>query len=388
MKILFELKELISIYLVRFFLMSLYIIPLNSKKIFFSSYEGRQFSCNPKYLFLKLRSLNIEGITYVFEYNNSMLPDELKSGVKVVSHNSIQYIYEILTSKIIITNSGITAKMPIRKSQIVINTWHGGGAYKKVGKDINHEINGAGNIFHRINERQTTYFISSSESFSKAMSSAMGINDKKYFNSGMPRNDIFFQNKEYDFDTIIRKRYHIEPDIHLILYAPTYRGKVNALDEDPVDQLDSKKLIYTLKKKFGGNWEILYRGHYYGDRNTSSNHYINVSDYQDMQELLLAVDVLITDYSSSIWDFSFTDKPAFLFVPDIDDYQGERNFYTDITKWPYKMARNNEELNDLIIRYDSQEQAKRNRWHQDNLGSYEKGIATMKIINELILNKL
>lgn len=384
----FEVKELASIYLTRFLLKIIYIIPLDSKKIFFSSYEGKQFSCNPKYLFLKLRSLDIEGITYVYEYNDPILPDELKCGVRVVTHNSLRYIFEILTSKIVITNSGITAKMPIRKSQVVINTWHGGGAYKKVGKDVDHKINGVGNIFHRISERQTTYFISSSRYFSKVMNSAMGINNKKYFNSGMPRNDIFFQKNRYEFDTMIRKNYNLESDIHLVLYAPTYRGKVNALDGDPIDQLDSKMLIQTLEKKFGGNWRLLYRGHYYGNKNADSDWYVNVSDYQDMQELLTTIDILITDYSSSIWDFSFTNKPAFLFAPDIDDYQEKREFYTDIMEWPYKMARNNKELSDLIFQYDSQKQVKRNKQHQDKMGSYEKGNATMEIINDLIINKL
>jgi CDP-glycerol glycerophosphotransferase len=76
---------------------------------------------------------------------------------------------------------------------------------------------------------------------------------------------------------------------------------------------------------------------------------VNASKYDEMQELLCMADVLITDYSSSQWDFALTGKPGFLFTPDLDYYQHEdRGFYTPIDDWPFPYAKTNEELSNLI----------------------------------------
>lgn len=79
---------------------------------------------------------------------------------------------------------------------------------------------------------------------------------------------------------------------------------------------------------------------------------IDVSEYVDMQELLCAADVLITDYSSSMWDYSLTGRPCFIYANDLAQYKKERNFHTPITDWPFPMAERNTELQRLILRFD------------------------------------
>lgn len=100
-----------------------------------------------------------------------------------------------------------------------------------------------------------------------------------------------------------------------------------------------------------------------------------------MQELLQAVDVLITDYSSSIWDYSFTGKPGFLFMPDLNTYERERSFYTDSATWPYPLAETNEEFAEIIAKFNPVENKKKIERHWKLLGNCESGKASEAIVN-------
>lgn len=383
-----EVKDFIVIHTVRFFLRVLYLFPVNHKKIFFSSYEGKQFSCNPKYIFLRLKDLKKSELIYVYEYNGKALPTELQRKVKIVRHNSFQYILEIMTSKVIITNSGLTPKIPLRRSQILINTWHGGGAYKKSGRDLDREMNGSGKYYLELSERQTNYFLSNSQKFTQIIHSAVGIELTKMINSGSPRNDWFFaaENENRIDSNTFKSALNIRSDVNLVLYAPTYRGKVGNVEKDPYEALDISSLLNILHAKFGGVWMALYRGHYFNPVSKHDNNSIDVSDYPDMQKLLSIIDVLITDYSSSIWDFSFTDKPAFLFTPDLESYIHDRDFYVPIEEWPYNYARNNQELWEIIRKYDPILQKHKNKKHHEAFHSYETGKATETVVDLILQN--
>jgi CDP-glycerol glycerophosphotransferase len=99
-------------------------------------------------------------------------------------------------------------------------------------------------------------------------------------------------------------------------------------------------------------------------------------------------DVLITDYSSSQWDFALTGKPGFLFTPDLDYYQHEdRGFYTPIDDWPFPYAKTNEELSNLIICFDEDKHRAKVQRHLDLLESCEDGHATEKIC-DIIMKQL
>lgn len=95
-----------------------------------------------------------------------------------------------------------------------------------------------------------------------------------------------------------------------------------------------------------------------------------------MQELLCAADILITDYSSSIWDFSFTYRPCFLYAPDLAKYEAESGFFVPIEDWPFPLAETNEELIENIKNFDSKKYIEDVKKHHRDLGSYETGHAT------------
>lgn len=353
-----------------------HFLPIKTNKILIQSYEGRQFSCNPKYIARELGlhkdELNISIVAALKRptaYKN--LTDE---GIKVVQFGSLTYYYHLITSKIVIVNDFVSFFIPKRSCQIFINTWHGGGAYKKIGISLSK------NRYYTKRykwKHDIDYVISSCAAFNDLIKEAFSIGDSKILSIGMPRNDILFQQNCDDKVKInerVRRRYNIEKDNYLVLYAPTYRESL----VESTHGIDFIGVVKSLQARFGGQWTILYRGHYFlhSALEGVATNIINVSDYDDMQELLLIVDCLITDYSSSVWDFSFTEKPCFLFTPDLEIYKQEIGFYFPIEKWPFKTATDNKQLEANILNFDLMRYKQELANHHVLLGSFEKGTAT------------
>jgi CDP-glycerol glycerophosphotransferase len=362
------------------------MFPVKKNKIIFSSFEHCIYFCNPKYIFLNLYE-KLPELAYIWCLNKNY--PELSNFINIVTikNNTLPYIYHILTSKVIITNISLRSFLPYRKNQIIINTWHGGGAYKKVGPANN--LIGKKSFWKRkclmefspLANKNITYFISSCKAFTDAMHESYYIPYNKFLPIGMPRNDIFFSdNKELVIS--IRNKLNIPLNSGVLLYAPTHRsGADSALGimSRTIEGLNLDKLKKVLEEKFNKIFIILFRGHPGYKNKLVWDGSINVSSYNDMQELLLITDVLITDYSSCIWDFSLNKKPCFLFTPDLDQYLQERGFYTPIEQWPYPIARTNEELCINILNFNKTEYDAKVKKHHDDLGSYEKGTATSKV---------
>ena len=180
----------------------------------------------------------------------------------------------------------------------------------------------------------------------------------------------------------IQQKLGLDSSCKVVLYAPTYRGTPGFDKEsnNKFKELDFQPLKEALVQRFSGSWEVLYRAHYYmaSGRNGDGS-VMDVSYYDDMQELLLVTDVLITDFSSSMWDFSLMYKPCFLYAPDIDTYDIERGFYTSPYSWPFPLAKSNQELASKIIGFDENKYAADVNRHFDELGSYENKDACAKV---------
>jgi CDP-glycerol glycerophosphotransferase len=289
---------------------------------------------------------------------------------------SFKYIWQVMTSKYIINNHLIEPFFPLRKSQIFVNTWHGGGAYKKM--SISSPVFKYRYAYmcttKKLRVKMMTYTISACEKFTFFLAPEWNLPPESFLPIGMPRNDIFFidysvtKKKVFEFYSINRQN-------KLVLYAPTFHGDYYKL-EKPHGLFDVQKLICALTLKFHGNFILLYRAHYVYNKIICQDVAINVSNYPDMQELLCAADVLITDYSSSIWDYSFTYKPCFLYAPDIEKYKYDRDFYTPIEEWPFPLAKTTQELVENIRNFNKKEYIDKIHKHHKELGSYETGHAT------------
>jgi CDP-glycerol glycerophosphotransferase len=357
-----------------------YIFPVINNRIIFISYSGKQYSCNPKYIYEYLYKKYKDSLQYIWVLNKKAETDKDTPFV-IVKPNSLRYFLYILTAKIVISNFDMKLYIPLRPEQKLINTWHGGGAYKKVGNDIigSGVLPGNSYFYNKqldILSKETFLFVSSCKKFTEVMSRSFKIPLSKFIESGMPRNDVFFTNY-HEVRDFIRKKYNILPNQSILLYAPTFRGLArNGMFKN---DLDIDKCLSALNNKFNADSVAFFRAHYYAQVNLSK--IIDVTDYPDMQELLCATDILITDYSSTMWDFSLTMKPGFLFVPDLEDYEKERSFYTPIESWPYPFARTNDELIKIIENYDVKQAKQKIENHLTELGSFEYGTASSVIAN-------
>lgn len=366
---------------VRLFLHIFWLFPIRKNRIIFTAYRGAQFSCNPKYIFLEMYAKHKEKYDFIWCLNDpTQLPHEFEN-VKIVPYKSLKYIYFQITSKVVILNHANPVYIPLRKKQLKINTWHGGGAYKKVrlaanGLDYKYDA-----YKSRFEIKDTSYIISACERFTEVMSQSLMLPKSIFLNSGMPRNDMFFESSD-KLIKHIKEKFKIKNNQKIVLYAPTYKGK--QLSKELDIKIDVASVLKALKRRFEGEWVFFLRTHLDTIHSTNNDVVIkDVTSYSDMQELLLISDVLITDYSSSIWDFSLTNKPGFLFTPDFKSYDDNRGLYTPIDEWQYPYSDTNEKLIIEIENYSQKQSQKRIFKHLKTLGSFEKGLATIRLCEKI-----
>jgi len=374
-----KIKELIIlglIYLVRGLQHLLYWVPVKKNRVLLYVHNRKGYTCNPKYIAEALRKYgNIFELFWATSYPETV--EHLrKIGITPVKFGSLDYYLKYFTSKIIITNDHLRAFLIKRENQFLINTWHASGNYKKIGFAINYDRGLFGTIKFKLQHKGADMVISGCTAFTRDMPYSLGLPREVFVECGLPRNDIFFkENKE--LISSIKKHFGLEENIKIVLYAPTFRGSGKGTAS--TNLLDVKRLIRSLHKRFGGEWVCLFRGHYFynSPKELLPKGFIDASDYDDMQELLYTADVLITDYSSCIWDFSLTYRPSFIYARDIDTYiQKDRDFYTPISEWPYPIARNNDELVYNIENFDESDYIAKVKEHHDKLGCCETGKAS------------
>ena len=376
--------RLILLKIINFFLSILKVFPLKDNQYFFMSYQGKQFSCNPRaiYFYLDKNKKNVKFLWGIYE--KKLVTPSCNNKMICVKPNTLKYYISIIRSKYVITNIQLPTYIPKKKGAVWINTWHGGGAFKLVEYP---STNLYARITKEIQARNTDYYISSSKKFSEIMSKSTSISMEKFISIGMPRNDIFFLEKteQNEIRNKVCRFFNISSNKLIVLYAPTYRGNITDSHFDIDFDFDYIRKI--IEEKFNKSICYILRAHH-SIKKSSVRSLSDIKDgnqYDEMQELLVAADILITDYSSCIYDYSLTFKPAFLFVPDLELYEKERGLYTSISEWPYAYAENNNELANIIIDYNPYLSQKKISDYLQTLGSYDKGCATKELVKLLML---
>lgn len=355
------------------------LLPVRKNRVLFVSFRGKQYSCNPRAIseaLVKKAKGEIE-IAWAFHAPDAFRFLE-KDGIKVLSDTTFEFIKYALTSRVVVTNTYYKPHLPRRKGQFFIRTWHGGGAYKRVGNKQNLPF--FERLFVNMQQQGADLYLSSSRAFSEMTIREAFDYQGEILECGMPRNDRLVKGDGKEAKRRVYEYLELSDDVHLALYAPTYRDNRNADGQYP----DFARMKKALEARFGGKWEIAYRGHHVYYRNRVSTDILNASDYMDMQDLLLASDALFTDYSSSIWDMSLMMKPVFLFCPDLESFKSGRDFFTDIHLWPFPLSQNDEALENCVLSFDAAAMRDAYENHHKALGSYESGKAS-EIVADRIL---
>ena len=232
----------------------------------------------------------------------------------------------LATSKYIFLNDNFfpLAFMNFKNQSKVIQLWHAPGAFKKFGASVDGESK---EMLSKIS-KNIDYLITSSEDIKKYYSEAFQIEESKIKSLGLPRADYYFENHKNlreDFDL----KYPLAKNKKIILYAPTFRD--NSEDNNVFNFLDLEKF----NKNLNEDYILVLRLHpkikkFFKDNIESNQNYIDCSDFKNEQELLLISDILITDYSSIMIEFSLLNKPTIFFTYDYDRYvTKDRGFYFD-----------------------------------------------------------
>ena len=265
--------------------------------------------------------------------------------------------------------------------QKYIQTWHGSLGIKKIEKSVNCLTKDNQWLDCAIeNSYMTDYWISNSNFEDNVYKEAFW-DVKNIMQFGHPRNDIFFKDN-HDIILKVKKIYNIPENKNILLYAPTFREDEKLSHYN----LDFEAVKNALLNKFGGDWVMLVRLHsrlenlfneYFKDKGGI----INASNYPDMQELLVAADVGITDYSSWMFDYMLSKKPVFIYAEDIEEYNTERGFYYPLESTPFPIARNNEELAKNIENFDNEKYIKEVDKFLKEKGCIEDGHASERVVD-------
>ena len=219
-----------------------------------------------------------------------------------------------------------------RAGTTYIQVWHACGALKKFGYSVLDKPFGADAAQIQSIPIHSTYHrcLVSATRFIPAFAEAFGLPAERFTSAlGIPRTDLFFDPARAEAAAAaVRGRYAIPAGRRVILYAPTYRASRMTNARDPLD-LD----IAVLEAALGSDHVLLLRSHPFvreRSRLASDTPFaIEVSDHPDINELMLVSDVLVTDYSSAIYEFALLGRPMAFFAPDHTSYEASRGFYFD-----------------------------------------------------------
>lgn len=267
-------------------------------------------------------------------------------------------------------------KLNFRKEAVITQLWHAEGAFKKFGLHIPQndslrkaEIAANGKL---------TYVVCSSESVRKIYAEAFGVDERKVLPLGAPRVD-YLKNEKNQKEALreIHEKYPETRNKKILLYAPTFRDEAE-MDKDILKNFN----LSEVKKNLGDDYEIFIRLHpqiHISDRDTLGA--TDVTDFPDVRKLILASDVLITDYSSICMDFAFLNKKTVFFAYDLKWYTERRDFYFDYESFvPGLVAKNTAEL---ISAVKSDFQKERNEKFKSFNFSFDDNLSAKRVVDEI-----
>jgi CDP-glycerol glycerophosphotransferase (TagB/SpsB family) len=224
-----------------------------------------------------------------------------------------------------------------RAATVIVQTWHASGAFKRIGHSVRDASFGAETSLTDRVAIHSNYDLClvGSPVAAPHYAEAFGLPMETFrWDLGIPRTDLFFDlRRRTAAEAAVRQRYDVPAGRRVVLWAPTFRGDRVTEARDP-GALD----LGALAREIGPDHLLLLRLHPFVRERTdippgAAGFVRDVSDHPDINELMLVSDVLVTDYSSAIFEFSLLGRPMAFFAPDLEAYERERGFYADYRSW-------------------------------------------------------
>ena len=380
--------------------------PIQNNKIII--YNMDQYLDHGKYITEQLLNLskNLKkklDIIWLGEGLSKIIP----KGVRALSRKKWKnFIYEMETMHILVDNSFVTPRYLVKRNeQVYIQVKHWGSITLKSFylEDLENQIKNNINFFQNeqlksskelylYNSRCTNFIVTGSEFDEESCRRGFDFNGP-FLRFGSPRSDVLFQSQSCKEK--ICQYFNLDKKVHILLYVPTYRRY--AFDS----KLDFDRLLKSLKTRWNGDWKIFLRLHIFAKKDYKGNegipskmdwpeYIIDVSDYRYGQELVAASDIVISDYSSIMFEPAYVLKPVFLYIPDKDEYfANDRYLLIDYDSLPFPISTTNEQLSEQIATFDEEKYRQEVKAFLDRYGVHEDGHAserTAKFILRLLEN--
>ena len=346
-------------------------VSIDDNLVLFSSFMGSNFNDSPRAIYNLICSdpkYSTMKCVWAFEH-----PEEFPDLV-TVKIDTPKYFITALRAKYWVTNTNIERGLSFKKRRTVyLNTWHG-IALKKIGNDCpgrkDYNFNSVDILCVSGDHDENVFF------------SAFNAKEKSYLKCGMPRNDRLWNSSESE-RAAMRQRLGIDAKKKVILYAPTWRDSVNggkSYDiKPPVD-------FERWKRELGEEYIVLFRAHHITTKVLGvkfDDFIMDMSGYSDVNDLMIASDVLITDYSAIAFDYSILCRPVVCYAYDYDTYLADRGTYFSIDeKYPSGSCRNEDELIRKIKNMNFDEECNRSKEFRDEFVQFG-GQATKTCIEAL-----
>lgn len=383
-KIVYFLKHNVGISKIIRFAASIFLkflglfIKIDKDLVLFVSFMGTGFNDSPKAIYNEILNNNDKyKLKMVWAFQN---PDSFLD-IERVKIDTLKYFKTALKAKYWITNTNIERGLSFkRKKQVYLNTWHG-VALKKIGNDCpgRNDYNFSGIDFLCVSGKHDE----------EVFLSAFSANKKSYLRCGMPRNDELWHSsglrttsQEY------KKNLGIPPEKKVILYAPTWR---DSFDGGKTYQIKPPINFKKWKDFLGKEYVVLFRAHHLTTTilNVDFDDFVrDCSSIPDVNKLMIASDILITDYSAIAFDYSILEKPIFCFAYDYDTYLKERGTYFDIDKlYPNKHCCDEDELLKRILNMKYSLECEKTKLFKKRFMEYG-GDSTKTCVESLFLERL
>ena len=360
------------------------LLPIKKNIIIFESFWGRAFDDNPKAIYEYWYQHYPE---YQFIWPVTDMSIKIDGPAKKIMRLSLEYWYYLAVAKYFVQNTNMPNNYAKRAGQIEVETLHG-TFMKKMGFDepkMRHSSAKGQRDFSRRNQRWD-YLISPSKYMDEKVRDAF-VYRNKILKTGFPRTDILIQKNNSTFINNKKQELNIPLDKKVLLYAPTYRQ---------VGKVDFELNLKQMREKLGNQYVVLVRLHHLManaiDIHQFEGFAYDMSSYPDIADLYLISDVLMTDYSSVMFDYGYLKRPMIFFAYDLAWYLNDTNrgVYLDYVKTvPGPIVANTQEIIDQLSDLDALKNAYHDKLHQfyDDFCTYGRlGDASKKTVETLINN--
>jgi CDP-glycerol glycerophosphotransferase len=360
-------------------------LPIRPRTVVFESHLGKQYSDSPRYIYEAMTARNLP-YRCVWSYRSD--PSAFPTQAVLVRRDSWRYYYEIARAGYIVDNQGLPAVVVRRAGQRYVQTWHG-SPFKHMGFDEPRFERAPAKTRRQLQTAVNRWddFVVTSSWSDKVFRDAYHLKTNS-LRTGYPRNDRLFDADDEALRARLRLELELPTDRKILLYAPTFRRYPRALTTGNPKNTPWLNLG-AFEEALGDEWFVVVRAHYL-DRITVRRRYLNVarnmSSYDDVTDLLLVADALLTDYSSIMFDFTLTGRPMAFYTSDYELYKFTRGSYFELMdESPGPNVNNTNEIVEWLADVDATHASYQERYQafRARYCEFERGTAAEQVIREV-----